>query len=544
MDWDSATDSLYVAYITWIGATSGAVETTWFATRFDLSPVSWSWTRQLQAAPGGGFVTSMALIDDRLLLRGDFWLDPGGNENARSHLIALNTTTGVVTQRWNRFGSQQLVGGATLDTANECFTSELPRGELFDFEAGAGQWIGRDPALCRYTVGGGTVTGDAVNGVTLTDAQAYVAPTLEYHDGSGDDYLIGPWMSVALPSGDVIDWHPEPSTTHASTSIAISSAGIVIGGDFQFVRGDPAAGVAALTASLSPDPAFSSPLQGDPPPIIRALALHDGWLLVGGSFFMPRQPGNPDARSVVALDPQTGSLDDWIPSVDAPGIVETFAVDPADGEFWVGGSSRGISGGPGTSLLRFEAPSAGADPLPAPALTCLSAPILAGLFPSSPVCELPGNDGTHVYSLAFDAGGRLYIAGAFGAVNGAPRRGLARLTESLQLDTWNADLLGAIPIANGNGLWALEPYSIAAVGTNVIVGGQFSSIRPGQSGGGSINAVSPLFVFSASSGQLVRPSDPEAFAWFPIGGWWSAGYDIIARDSGLSWPSVTLASSC
>ena len=67
----------------------------------------------------------------------------------------------------------------------------------------------------------------------------------------------------------------------------------------------------------------------------------------------------------------------------------------------------------------------------------------------------------------------------------------------------------------------------------MIVGGQFSSIRPGQFGGGSINAVSPLFVFSASTGQLVRPTDPEAFAWFPSGGWWSAGYDIIARDSGV-----------
>ena len=462
MDWDAETESLYVAYITWIGETSGTVETTWFATRFDLSPVTWSWTKQLQAVSGGGFVTSMALIDNRLLLRGDFWLDPGGDENARSHLIALNATTGAVTQRWNRFGAQQLVGGATLNTANECFTSELPRAELFDFDAGAGHWIGRDPALCHYTVGGGTITAATVEGVSLTDAQAFVAPTLEYHDGSGDEYLVGPWMAVALPSGDVVDWHPEPSTIHPSTSIAISAAGIVIGGDFQFVRGDPAVGVAALTASLSPDPAFTSPLQGgDAPPTIRALVLHDGWLLVGGSFVIPSDPGTQDIRSVVALDPQSGSLDDWVPSADAPAIVETFAVDPDDGEFWVGGSSRGIAGGPGTSLLRFEAPSAGADPLPAPALTCLSAPILNGLFPSSPVCELPGNDGTHVYSLAFDASGRLYVAGAFGAVDGAPRRGLARLSASLQLDAWNADLLGAIPIANGNGLWSLEPYSIA-----------------------------------------------------------------------------------
>ena len=61
MDWDSETESLYVTYITWIGETSGTVETTWFATRYNLSPVTWSWTRQLQAEPGGGFVIVDAL---------------------------------------------------------------------------------------------------------------------------------------------------------------------------------------------------------------------------------------------------------------------------------------------------------------------------------------------------------------------------------------------------------------------------------------------------------------------------------------------------
>ena len=119
-------------------------------------------------------------------------------------------------------------------------------------------------------------------------------------------------------------------------------------------------------------------------------------------------------------------------------------------------------------------------------------------------------------------------------MNGSPRRGLARLSASRQLDAWNPDLLGAIPIPNGDGLYSLEPYSIAALGDRVIVGGQFSWIRPAPGGGGSITAVSPLFVFSASSGQLVRPTDPERPPWFPIGGWWSAGHDILARDSGIA----------
>src|SRR6185436_18082420 len=99
-------------------------------------------------------------------------LDADGSEDVSSHLVALNTTSGAVTQRWNRFGEQQLVGGATLGAADDCFTSELPRGEFFHLGDDAAHWIGRDPELCRYSVGGGTVTAAAMDGVSLTDAQA------------------------------------------------------------------------------------------------------------------------------------------------------------------------------------------------------------------------------------------------------------------------------------------------------------------------------------------------------------------------------------
>ena len=336
LDWDAASNSLYVAYITWVGTLSNNVETTWYLTRYNLASGGWAWTKVLQAEPGGGtvqggFVTGMVVFDGRVLVRGTFPLDPGGSDDDRSHLLSVNAATGAIVQRWNQFGEQELVGGDTSGPADDCFTNEIPRGELFDFQGDAGHWIGRDPELCHFTVSGGLVSGAPVPGVDLLDAQAFAAPTVEYEDGSGDDYLLSPWMAIALPSGDIVDWHPDPSTEHASTTLAVSSAGVAVAGNFQFVRGTSSPGVVALTASLSPDPSFESPLFADPPPTVRALALHDGWLIVGGQFFVPADPGPKDAASLVALDPQTGAFEAWSPDVDEPGLVETIAPDPATG---------------------------------------------------------------------------------------------------------------------------------------------------------------------------------------------------------------------
>ena len=159
---------------------------------------------------------------------------------------------------------------------------------------------------------------------------------------------------------------------------------------------------------------------------------------------------------------------------------------------------------------------------------------MTGHWPSNPACGVTGHDGTHVYSLAFDGAGHLYVAGAFGAVNGSARRGLARLGASGSLDSWHPDLFGVFPIPNGSGLYSLEPYSIGTLGDRVLVGGQFSWITPAPGGGGYITVISPLLVFSASTGGLVRPTDPDVTPWFPIAGWWSAGHDILPRDSGIA----------
>ena len=133
----------------------------------------------------------------------------------------------------------------------------------------------------------------------------------------------------------------------------------------------------------------------------------------------------------------------------------------------------------------------------------------------------------------FDETGALYIAGLFGSVNGATHRGIARLGADGALDSWSANLLGALPIPSGSGLEELAPHAIAVSHGRVLVGGRFCSVRPLSSGGATSTCISPLLVFDQQTGVLVRPTDADRQPWFPIWGWWTAGWGIIARDSGI-----------
>ncbi len=541
LTWDADSNRLFVAYIAWVGAASNAVVSSWHLAGYNLATGTRSWVTALHGPPvageQGGWVESAVEEGGRVLLRGTFPLDEELSGDDVSRFLAVNPATGAITQRWNRLGEQALSDGSPLAAAGDCFTNQWSHGVLFPFDGATAQWVGTEAALCIYTVVAGSVVADTVPGVTAPGgSDAPLLPTTEYRAGNDDLYVVGPWMAVNATNGDRADWHPDPAARldGAPEWLVVSSAGIVLGGDFQFVRGTPAPGVVALTSSLSPDPSFQSPLRMDLPPEVRALALHDGWLLVGGRVFLPSAPGTYDARAVLALEPATGAAVAWHAGEEMPAIVETIAVDDRNGEFWIGGPSRPLwEADSGTSLLRFEPPSSGADRLTAPALTCLTAPIVNGHFPAQPVCGLAGHDGTHVTALAFDAAGRLYIAGGFGAVDGTPRRGLARLDATGAVDAWAPDLLGVLPIPSGSGLYTLDASALAFQGGRVLVGGEFAWITPSSGGGGSITTVSPLLVFSGTSGALLRPTDPDRWPWFPVAGWWSAGYDIVARDSGV-----------
>jgi hypothetical protein len=131
-----------------------------------------------------------------------------------------------------------------------------------------------------------------------------------------------------------------------------------------------------------------------------------------------------------------------------------------------------------------------------------------------------------------DGGGRLYLGGAFGSVDGTVRRGLARLEADDTLSAWDPDLLTVLRWSSVGGLDELTPRSMVVLGDNLVVGGCFTALEPNPRGGWFGNRISPLLVFSVSSGTLVRPTDPERWAWFTTNQ--AVGYSMVATDGGLA----------
>jgi hypothetical protein len=541
---DASSSHLAVVYIAYVGATADSVTQTLIVASFDLSTRARQWVTALQGArpPDAGVwdsrVFGLAVTGDVVVVRGEFMFDIGDDGytvTGPSRTVVLDATTGAITHRWNGAGEESLLDGSTIGPGTACLTGEGSGPAISAFGV-ASQWLmgpSLEFSLCQYTVADGNLNGERLGLWTINlDAETKLPSVPVMIDGT--PFLVSAWLAVSLADGTVADWHPEPGAApNGPAWVAVSAGGAVVGGDFAFLRGASMPGVAVLRADMSPDPRFASPIESTPsPPDVRALALDDGWLLVGGQYYLPSDPGTWDLRSVTALDPATGALEDWRPT-DVPNPVVTIAVDPGTASFWIGGSSRGLWGLGGQALLHFSAPGSGAGSIDAPDIGCLTVPAIPNFNNEPSVCSPPGDGSTEVRALAFDASGELYLAGLFGSIDGQPHRGLARLSPGGAVDSWAPDLLGAMKVPAGSAVYYLDPHAIAVSRGRVLVGGQFCSAEPAEGGGGHITCISPLLVFDAVTGAVVRPTGTDTFAWFPVFGCWTAGYAIVARDSGV-----------
>jgi hypothetical protein len=559
--WDRASNRLLVWYATFVGASPDSATSGSYLASYNLAVIGggrlWITALQGDRPPGAtqwsNTVSGIATVGSRVLVSGmfPFEAEDGVWPAAQATvLLALDAETGVITQRWNTAGEQSVSDGSSLGSASQCFTSRT-MGAFVDLAGRSVRWLplgsptssGQSSMLCSYSDTAGSISAARVGDLEVTVAQDWELPSMSYTAPGGATYLVGPHMAVAMATATVASWHPDPAFLAVgnipANAIAVSTAGVIIGGDFTFVRGIDSPGVVALTSSLSPEPGFVSPLTTLPAtmgswPGVNALALDEGWLLVGGLFRFPTAPGAAlDARSIVALDPSTGDVLDWRASSQRPAIADTIAVNPGNGEFWVGGTSLTYMLPATSALARYAAPTLGAGALTAPSITCLDATTTTAITTLMPVCQPSGGGGSEVRALAFDSAGRLYVAGAFGSVDGQVRRGLARLNATGAVDAWSADLQGVVPLADGSYLQALVPYSVAVLGNRLLVGGIFCAETLSAGGGGYLTCVSPLLVFSTETGALLRPTDPAVSPWFPTFGWWSAGYSILASDTGV-----------
>jgi hypothetical protein len=182
------------------------------------------------------------------------------------------------------------------------------------------------------------------------------------------------------------------------------------------------------------DPSFAPRPGPDPtnPQIVRALAVANGVLYVGGQF---TTIGGQARASLAALDPVTGAVESWNPALGLDpnfGSVEVDVVAVTGGTVYVGGRFDSAAGVPDVAVGGFAAasgqlvwsPQTGwgggtlVDALALDGGTVYAAAGVSGVQPQSVVDAFAISDAslrwqavTFAGTLAL-AGGRLYASGA------------------------------------------------------------------------------------------------------------------------------------
>jgi uncharacterized delta-60 repeat protein len=209
-------------------------------------------------------------------------------------------------------------------------------------------------------------------------------------------------------------FNPQSGPEGVVNAAALAPDGrVVIGGIFERVGGLPRLNVARLWPDGRVDGSFDS--SAGPDGGVHCVALQsDGKVLIGGNFEII----NGVSRRTIARLNTDGRLDTAFAPVFAMSVdmeeVYAIAVQP-DGKLVVGGYFDHVNGSPRANLTRLNA-----DGTPD-----------ASFNPDLQVsAELP-----LVLGLALQADGKLLVGGAFDQVNGAARRGVARLHPDGRLDT-------------------------------------------------------------------------------------------------------------
>src|SRR5262245_4537048 len=276
---------------------------------------------------------------------------------------------------------------------------------------------------------------------------------------------------------------------------------VLVGGVFTGVTGVPRNGIARVHSNGRLDTSFDSGLgvEGLDAGVyaiqIYTNGTQSGKAIIAGSFTNFNRVArfgiarvNADGTPATSFNPETGIED---------GVVYALEIQ-ADGKILVGGTFTTVQGAPRSGIARLNAngtldntfrPGTGADgPVFALAVQSNGKIVIGGAFTAvqgakrNGVARLtsdgsldsltafnPGSgaeDGA-VYALALQTDGKILLGGDFTAMRGVPRDGLARLQSNGALDATFADGTGA-----PNTIWVMA----ALDNGNVLVGGEFTEI--------------------------------------------------------------------
>ncbi len=275
---------------------------------------------------------------------------------------------------------------------------------------------------------------------------------------------------------------------------------ILLGGNFNTVRGATSPLIARLSPDGQPDPAFTSPFPtSNFAPRIYTLAVQsDHNILAAGSFSSVAG----SARINIARFQPTGALDATFDAGTGPNaLVRILALQP-DGRMMIGGEFTSVNNTNRNRIARLNYngsldlsfdPGTGADNIVRTVALLPSGQMLVGgLFtsfngsPRSYLARLnadgsldnsfPNGSGPNniVYTVAPQSDGGLLIGGDFTAVNGTNINRIARLFSDGSLDSSFAPDGGA----SGGPVYSI----VRQTNGKIVIGGAFTTLNGGSFG--------------------------------------------------------------
>jgi trimeric autotransporter adhesin len=189
-------------------------------------------------------------------------------------------------------GDMTIIGGsftAVRPSGAALGVNEVARNRLAAFDATSGALLPWNPGA------DGSVTAIAPS---QDGSSVYVGGKFSKVDGANRKNLA----QVSLASGDVTSW--APSTSGLVLAILPTAAGIVVGGAFTSVNGQAYQHLARINGSGTVDPSWTTWTDDR----VRAIiASPDGSkLLVGGEFTTTN--GSTNGRHLIALNPTSGAF--------------------------------------------------------------------------------------------------------------------------------------------------------------------------------------------------------------------------------------------
>lgn len=329
-------------------------------------------------------LTTATTSDDRILVAGSF-----------------NTFAGV-----QRPALARLLPDGALDSAfaPAPATSHVLRAlsALAGGDVAAGGRQGAIPIALRHdSAGAGGTVGTPLLGANVNAVLV---------DADGRTVVAGAFSRIAgvaraniarLRADGTLDPGFVAATDGAILSAARDAELLLIAGSFASVNGTPRAQLARLTGNGQLDAGFNPAVDGA---VLAITKRPFGGILIGGAF--QTVAGVP--RPYLARLLGNGSLDAaFLPDLD--GVVDGL-VPQADGGVIVTGAFSQVDGQPRAGIARLRADGR-LDPAFAP-VTVTGA-------------------GSVILTTGLQRDGRLLVGGRFEAINGAPRRDLARLATGL-----------------------------------------------------------------------------------------------------------------